>query len=334
MTTPVIHGLGRKPSPPDPRDWRLGAFLDHPHVDEQTRAVEAEWSAQGLAAHSQLRAADDLGPLHALLAKVEDQHHTAAFKALMAAIVDTIEPGGAPTPPTPPVPPAPDPTPTPQPAPTPTPAPDPGPAAMVWGDAEILDQGQTPECTAFSAANFCNILGSENVDDRFTATDASAMYGEEKAIDGDNEPGSTIRTQAKMLVNRGRIKAYAFGENIAQVRTWTLTKGPMTIGIAWRASMFQPDEYGVVSVSGAVAGGHALAIRGGGKLVALCLLLGIAVPPGLDPNAVYYLVRNSWGSYAPLGADFLIAETDLNQVLFGDGEGGEALAAVELPLAS
>lgn len=180
--------------------------------------------------------------------------------------------------------------------------------AVLWELTAMLNQMDTPHCTAFSAAHFGNCLP---VDARFTSKDAHAMYYEAKEIDGEpkQENGSTIRTIAKVLKNRGRIDGYAFADTLYQIKTWLLTKGSVVVGTDWYSSMDKTNSDGFVKVKGYLEGGHAY----------LCV--------GFSPQDDVLIFANSWGTdWGKKGFFKMYAEEW--KPLFENY--GEALTAVEL----
>jgi hypothetical protein len=208
-----------------------------------------------------------------------------------------------------PVPPTPTPTPTPPPAP-----PSPSPAgAVLWLCPERLDQGQTPHCGGFGSAQWCNILGSENVDDHFTNADGDRIYYEAKAIDGEpkQENGTSGRSCMTALRNDHRIAGYANANALNTIKQWILTKGPVGFGSNWYEGMFTPDNTGHLLPSGTVKGGHWYVLN------------------GYDPSTDDFTMLNSWGPSWGQDGMALMHGAVVGRLL---GEQGEAYAAVELPL--
>lgn len=198
----------------------------------------------------------------------------------------------------------------PYPAPTPPdPTPVPGPpVAASWLDAgqPVLDQGQTPRCVGFTGADWENELP---VDDHVDNSAGDQIYAECKAIDGDNEDGSTIRSLAQALQNRGQLKAYAFAESIEEVIAFVTAHGPICWGIGWTDSMFTPDADGLVTPTGDDVGGHAIT--------------QFAYDPATDLHALL----NHWGDAWGVNGVFYMT-TDALRARLADG--GEAMAAVEI----
>jgi hypothetical protein len=253
--------LGRKPSPPDPRDFKLSAFL------------EASVSGDPL----------DL----ALATLLASPGPAKATKLWAQAATDRIK------------------------SVSPPPAPPPPPQPTVWNDpAPTLDQGQTGHCVGFGWSQWGN---TDPVNDNYADSDGHAVYYEAKVVDGEPgaEDGSTVRSGAKAMQNRGRLQVYAFAGNAAEAQAWMVAHGPVVLGTDWYDSMFNPDPNGFVAPTGTVAGGHCY------------LLIG-------DENDAAVLL-NSWGANWGEGGRFRMKWDDLEKLLAANGE---ACASVEIPLAS
>ena len=183
-------------------------------------------------------------------------------------------------------------------------------AEMRWDfPSESLNQNDSSHCTGFSAAAFgiCS-----PINDNYTNDDGHRFYYLCKVEDGEPnmENGSNIRSVAKVLRNVGRIDGYAFAPNVDSIKWWVLNKGPLIVGTIWMTSMFEPDENGIIQISGSVIGGHAYLIDEYRK-------------------DGYFGFQNSWGDFwGEFGRAYISVEN------FGKifRYGGEALTSVELPL--
>lgn len=259
------HLLGRRPSPPDPRDWQLEGFLVADPLDALLADVLASRCAKAV--------------------KPWAQEVTARIKAISPPI----------------------------PAPAPLPSGD-----ILWADPHsVLNQGNYGTCVGNGWAQFGN---SDPVEDSYSEKDARAIYYEATVIDGapDNpdasgggQQGSTVRSGAQAMQNRGRIQAYAFASSTATITAWLQQHGPVVIGTDWTDDMFNPDAEGFVSPTGSVAGGH-------------CYLLD-----GVNSAGDVYSFLNSWGSAWGLNGRFKMHVGDFAKLLAAQGE---ACTSVELPL--
>jgi len=225
--------LGRIPSPPDERDYKLADYLpeksklgsDNPLVD----AFEA-------------------------LLKSRAAKATKAWAQEVMVFLG-LEPAPTPAPPSP--------SPTPTPTPTPT-------SDVEFSDPdEVLDQGDYGTCVGNGCAQWGNTLP---IDDKFTEKDARAIYYEATVIDGQpddpdapggGQQGSTVRSGVKALQNRGRLKTYAFASTVDEIKKYLQTKqGPVIVGSDWTNDMFNPGADGYVKPTGGVAGGHCYLLMG------------------------------------------------------------------------
>jgi hypothetical protein len=182
---------------------------------------------------------------------------------------------------------------------------------VIWPCTEQLDQGQTGHCVGFGSAQWCDTLGTDQLDDHYLDVDGHKIYYECKIID--NEPkaenGSSVHSAAKVLKARGRIKNYAWTASLDEIKQWLLTKGPVLVGTDWYAGMFTPDAQGVIHPTGNVEGGH-------------CYVLA-----GYDPTTDLIELHNSWGSSWGVDGRARIPAAEFEMLAASNGE---ALVAVEL----
>lgn len=218
--------LGRKPSPPDLRDYRLANF-------QQIGSEPLGLSDQELAVY----ASDELRKTTITYKQWASRHYDnvqvthwwKAFNAL-AQIAGT-------TPPTP-------------------------STDKSWDTSGFqLDQGQTGHCVGFGWAGWSD---AEPVENTYANSDGHAIYYECKVIEGDpgGEDGAYTRDGAKAMQNRGRLTTYAFASTMNDVLAWIRQHGPLVVGTDWTYDMFDPDANGYVKPTGDVAGGHCYLMYG------------------------------------------------------------------------
>jgi hypothetical protein len=200
-----------------------------------------------------------------------------------------------------------------KPSPTPTPG-----GVPAWDDPIVLDQGQYGTCVGNGWAGWGD---SAPIQDNFQEKDARAIYYEATVIDGspDNpdapgggQQGSTVRSGAKAMQNRGLLTAYAFSQKLADVDEWINNHGPVVFGSDWTNDMFNPDHNGFIVPTGGVAGGH-------------CYLLLDKLDDGSG-----YLFRNSWGTGWGLSGNFKMTADSVQKLLTGIDSPGEACMAAEV----
>jgi hypothetical protein len=172
-----------------------------------------------------------------------------------------------------------------------------------------LDQGNTPHCVGFGSADWGINLP---VQDSYTNADGDKIYYACKVIDGEpnQEDGSCVRSAAKVLQNMGRLNAYAFAATTKEITYWLQHNGPVLVGTEWTNDMFTPDVNNVIHATGASAGGHCYLLNG-------------------VPDCKHYHLQNSWSETWGINGGALISIKDFAKLL---RSGGEAMAAVELPL--
>lgn len=182
----------------------------------------------------------------------------------------------------------------------------------LWNLTTVLDQGQKPHCVGFAWAHYglC-----EPVIDNFTAEDGDKIYYEAKVIDGEpnQETGSTTRSGAQAMKNRGRVNVYAFANGLNDIIQWLLINGPVVTGTDWTEDMFNPDGNGFITPTGQLIGGHEYLIV------------------GVDKISKVFTFVNSWGDVFGKKGFFYMRFEDY-QKLFN--QQGDACVALELPLIS
>jgi len=271
-----IYRLGRIPSQPDARDYRLADYLRTASTDTQLRD-------QALTELYQT----SVGFKNRFWTSPPANTHWHKALDLLAQIGGTV-------PPPPPIP----------------------SGDKEWTDSEpVLDQGNYGTCVGNGWAQWGNTLP---IDDHYTEKDARAIYYETTVIDGapddpdapgGGQQGATVRSGAKAMQNRSKLKTYAFAATTTDISAWLQGHGPLVFGSDWTNDMFNPDSKGFVRPTGGVAGGHCY----------LCL--------GDLPSEQAFLCLNSWGSSWGLNGYFKIKYTDYATLL---ASGGEAVAAVEV----
>ncbi len=184
----------------------------------------------------------------------------------------------------------------------------------VWVCDTVLDQLDTPHCVGFACADFGNTLP---IDSGQTNADGHAIYYAAKVFDDEprEENGSTIRSGAKALQQRGMIQNYAFAKTVDELATWLDAKGPVVMGTTWYSAMMDTDKKGFVHAHGRMEGGHAWALIG---------------YDFRNPFNRYFVGLNSWGVSWGQNGRFNISTGDLRKLLWLDGE---AMTAVEIPCA-
>jgi len=180
-----------------------------------------------------------------------------------------------------------------------------------WHSDRVLNQKLTPHCVGFAWAGWGI---ATPVEDKWTDCMGHSIYRECKVLDREPgaENGSTVRSGARVMARRGRIKTYFFASSVDEALDYVARFGPVVFGSGWTASMFKPSMFSHIIVPrGEYVGGHAYDIEG--------------------VDSKYALIKNSWGTdwkYSD-GGYARISIADLKSI-FADG--GEACAATERAL--
>jgi hypothetical protein len=166
-----------------------------------------------------------------------------------------------------------------------------------WHSDKVLNQGQTPHCVGFSWAGWG------------IATPIEAAC---KTLDGEPgaQNGSTVRSGAKVMATRNKIKTYFFANTIDEAADYVARYGPVVLGTAWYQGMYKPSLFNnIIRPTGKLLGGHAY------------LWIGV--------DKTYATIRNSWGIDWGKSGDARIPLNDLKKIFSRDGE---ACAATERAL--
>lgn len=151
----------------------------------------------------------------------------------------------------------------------------------------VFDQGDLGSCTANAALGTLVTapFGHEGV--AYTEDDAVALYELETKIDDSQIPGeyppddtgSTGPWSMLALEKQGKIKSFVHTRNFHTALV-LLNSGPISIGVTWFNSMFNPDTSNTIHVDEAsgVGGGHQICIVGN------------------DVQGQRIRIRNSWGT--------------------------------------
>lgn len=109
---------------------------------------------------------------------------------------------------------------------------------------------------------------------------------------------------------------WAFGvQEVLQVIGYL---GPVVLGINWYENMYYPDEHGFISVSGPIAGGHAI-LANGVKIVRHNTSMP-ATWDNIDLDRSFVRLHNSWGTGYGIGGDAFVTVRDLEKLMQADGE--------------
>ena len=173
----------------------------------------------------------------------------------------------------------------------------------------VLDQGQLGSCTGNAAVGclgynpFWDTMGMQPLDEEM----AQSIYSQATSLDEvpgvwpPTDTGSTGVAVSKALQSRGLISGYQWMFRFIDV-IGALMARPVILGTAWYESMFDPDAFGMVGISGRVAGGHEYILD------------------GWDADLEVAHLRNSWGPTWGVDGSFKMTGATLTRLLGEDGD--------------
>lgn len=174
-----------------------------------------------------------------------------------------------------------------------------------------FDQGQLGSCTANAALGVLVTAPFGHVGVAYIEKDAVALYEIETKIDDRQIPGeyppddtgSTGAWSMQALEKEGKIRSWRH-TRVLHAALRLLNTGPISIGIPWYQSMFNPNSTGVLMVdpSSGVAGGHQIALTAN------------------DVTGQRVLIRNSWGTSWGQDGHAWLDWSDLDALLHDGGD--------------
>lgn len=181
------------------------------------------------------------------------------------------------------------------------------PRTKTWRRGGPYDQGQTSECVPNTGKGLLNTTPfSAKVD-----YDIRHEYSVEEFYDGAREydewPGTDYNgTSAlglcKYFLARNIISEYRWCFGLQDVLLTLSHVGPVGIGVMWTQDMFRPDPEGIITPTGAEAGGHEV------ELI------------GVDVSERVVIGMNSWGANWGMHGRFKLRWDDLETLLNNQGD--------------
>lgn len=154
-----------------------------------------------------------------------------------------------------------------------------------WRPGKTLDQGDTPQCVAYSSVQLLRVGPVFNR----TTPEPEDWYKQCLEVDewpgNDPNNGTSVRAAMKVGEALGYYPAYAWAESVEIAADWIIQKGPCQFGTIWTDNMFNPDSRGFVHPN-LDAPGFVAADQGGHAY--LCI--------GASRKQKAFLFQNSWGS--------------------------------------
>jgi hypothetical protein len=193
------------------------------------------------------------------------------------------------------------------------PATAPGITYRYWNDNQWWgNQGPYPHCVAYAWTHWAEDGPVTHKDVPPPLVDPVAVYNRAQQIDewpGTNYDGTSVRAGAKVLQEHGIISSYHWAWRVDEIVQTILTTGPVVVGTDWYHGMSRPDQNYIMSLSGAVLGGHAYMLS------------------GVNTNKRLFRVKNSWGRNWGKNGRAWISFADMGILI---GAHGEACLAVEV----
>lgn len=181
------------------------------------------------------------------------------------------------------------------------------PRTHTWRRAGAYDQGQTPECVAYTGKG---ILNSQKLSAAVAYTvrskyDTEAFYHGAQTHDempGENYDGTSALGLCRYLKSVGLIHAYHWNFSLDDTLLSLSWVGPVGIGIMWTEQMFTPDSEGYVRPLGAEAGGHEIEVT------------------AIDVTRQRVTLTNSWGTSWGRNGRAYLSWDDLGTLLSNNGD--------------
>jgi len=126
-------------------------------------------------------------------------------------------------------------------------------------------------------------------------------------ITGNSYEGTSVLSGAKVCQELGYFTSYHWATSAKEVAQALSYLGPVVIGVNWHEGMAKTTAKGFIRVTGAVRGGHCVALR------------GVKVSKQRDGSSFAVLGRNSWGKGWGQNGDFWITEKDLQKLVDSGG---------------
>ena len=189
------------------------------------------------------------------------------------------------------------------------------PVTKSWACRKFLDQGTEGACVGFAWGH--ELIANTVVVNVGNTFARESIYWEAQKIDewgGGAYPGAdpfyegtSVLAGAKVIRKLGYITEYRWAFGLEDLVLAVGHQGPAVIGIPWYDGMFNVWGCGYVHVTGQVAGGHAILVK------------------GVNVEKRNFTLHNSWGKSWGRNGKAKISWDDMDRLL---GEGGEACIPV------
>lgn len=172
----------------------------------------------------------------------------------------------------------------------------------------ILNQGKEGRCVVFGwGGELAASPHRYEINDEWCNEHWPLVVEQDRAMGNDYPDGASVLAGAKAMQMLGNVKSYYWGFGIDDVLQNLSRRGPVLLGINWRADMYATNEHGFISVTGDLVGGH-------------CILANGIWPkhPFFEDDVV--ALTNSWGPEWGINGRGYMLTSDLSRLLHEDGE--------------
>lgn len=187
-----------------------------------------------------------------------------------------------------------------------------------WACDTYLDQGNDGACVGHGYAH--EAAAKPKV--RTATSDlAFALYHEAQKLDtweGEAYSGTSVLAGAQAYVARKYAGEYRWCLDMEDLITSVGYLGPVVIGVNWYEGMFSTDSSGYVHVSGDIAGGHCVLVRG--VRVVLLDPKGLSTLDNVDREKSSFLIHNSWGKGWGAMGSCRISIADMQKLMDEQGD--------------
>jgi hypothetical protein len=180
---------------------------------------------------------------------------------------------------------------------------------------KILNQGETGTCVGHASRQWLSssLLMTKTGPDAFTIYREACLRDPWPGNDhGDLQFGTSVRAAMQALQARGHLSAYYWADTVGIMDRWLREqRGVLILGTNWYGGMNEPDQRGMIHMSGSLQGGHSYVIS------------------GANADQERFRLINSWGlSWGQYGRAW-ISYADVQRLL---NEDGECVTAIERQL--
>jgi hypothetical protein len=179
------------------------------------------------------------------------------------------------------------------------------PRSYTWRCLSHLNQGSEGSCVGHAWAH--ELIARPDEFREVGSPEAKLIYRTAQKLDqwaGENYEGTSVLGGIKAVqkIYPHRIEEYRWAFGLDDVLRTLSYLGPVVLGVNWYDSMMEPDEKGLIKITGKPVGGHAILCR------------------GVSVAQKVVRLHNSWGDSWGAAGDCFLSFADLDRLLKEDGE--------------